>query len=164
MSRFWLCFPVMNEWSKSSLTNNMLALYRIDQSWCKEWSKWWKCAYKWGVLDLKRRCTDRSVYDINVPQEWIESIRSRLLSKTHRTLMSCTDRSEQCKEPKPGYFRQYRNPGQDLSGKNGVCGHPTYWWGMDLDVVMFKLCPALEEFNCWFCFLIVDFLDLALKK
>ncbi len=27
-------------------------------------------------------------------------------------------------KPKPKYFRQYRNPGQDTSGENGTYGHP----------------------------------------
>ncbi len=27
-------------------------------------------------------------------------------------------------KPNPRYFRQYRNPGQDASGKNGTFGHP----------------------------------------
>ncbi len=27
-------------------------------------------------------------------------------------------------KPNPRYFRQYRNPGQDASGKNGTYGHP----------------------------------------
>ncbi len=28
-------------------------------------------------------------------------------------------------KPNLRYFRQYRNPGQDASGKNGTYGHPT---------------------------------------
>ncbi len=30
-------------------------------------------------------------------------------------------------KPKPRYFRQYRNPGQDASGKNGTYGHPNIY-------------------------------------
>lgn len=33
-----------------------------------------------GVFNLKRHCTDRSVYDFKVPWEWFESMQSRLLS------------------------------------------------------------------------------------
>ncbi len=49
-----------------------------------------------GVFDLKRRCTEWSVYDIKVPQELFESIRIHLLSYGSRgTVMSYTDHSVQ---------------------------------------------------------------------
>ncbi len=39
--------------------------------------------------------------------------------------MSFNDRSVLHKQPKPGYFRQIRNPGQDVSPENGTSGHLT---------------------------------------
>ncbi len=49
-----------------------------------------------GAFDFKRRCTERSVYDIKVPRETFESIGSVLLSYRSRgTLMSYTDHSVQ---------------------------------------------------------------------
>ncbi len=49
-----------------------------------------------GVFDLKRRCTEWSVYDIKVPRERFESIRIHLLSHRSRsTVMSYTDHSAQ---------------------------------------------------------------------
>ncbi len=42
-----------------------------------------------------------------------------------REIMSYNDRSAQCKQSKPGYFRQYRNPVKGASCKNGPYGHPT---------------------------------------
>lgn len=47
------------------------------------------------MFDLKRRGSDRSVFDIKVPREHFESIRNRLCG----TLMSYTDWSQT--KPKP---------------------------------------------------------------
>ncbi len=38
--------------------------------------------------------------------------------------MSYNDQSSPCKQPKAGYFRQYRNHAKDASRKNGPYGHP----------------------------------------
>ncbi len=40
--------------------------------------------------------------------------------------MSYNNRSAQRKQTNPGYLRQYKNPGQDVSRKNGMYGHPKY--------------------------------------
>ncbi len=53
-----------------------------------------------------------------VLREGFESIRSRLR-------MSYNDKSAQSKQPKPGYFRQYKNPGKDVSGSMAPYGHLT---------------------------------------
>ncbi len=78
-------------------------------------SKQCKYAYILGVFDLKAARlsrSDRSVALECVPRERFESIRNRLYGLHTQT------------KPKPRYFRQYRNPGQDASGKNGTYGHP----------------------------------------
>ncbi len=50
----------------------------------------------WGVFDLMRRCADRSVYDIKVPREHLESWLLHMPCNHSRgTLMSYTDRSAQ---------------------------------------------------------------------
>ncbi len=51
-----------------------------------------------------------------VPREHFENIRNRC----HTPIGLHTQT-----KPNPRYFRQYRNPGQDASGKNGTYGHPT---------------------------------------
>ncbi len=47
-----------------------------------------------GALDLKQRCTDRSVFDIKVQRERFRSIQSSALYSSHGTLMTHTDRSD----------------------------------------------------------------------
>ncbi len=57
----------------------------------------------------------------------------------HKEQMSYTDQSfftvyglHTQTKPNTRYFRQYRNPGQDASGKNGTYGHPSLWVGFNL--------------------------------
>lgn len=40
--------------------------------------------------------------------------------------MSYNNWSARHKQSKPGEFRQYRNPGQEVSLKNGMHGHPMH--------------------------------------
>ncbi len=40
--------------------------------------------------------------------------------------MNVKQRPAHCKQPKPGYFRQYRNPGKGASCKNGPYGHRSH--------------------------------------
>ncbi len=79
--------------------------------------------------------------------------------------MSNNDLPAQCKQPKPGYFGQYRNPGKDTSGKNGPYGHPsdlttrkhdTSVWGVEnlreYDEHYLQFSSAVVcECMCWFC-------------
>ncbi len=78
-----------------------------------------------SVFDLKRRGSDRSVFDI----------------KVYTPLY--TDRHMQ-RKPKSRYFRQYRNPGQDVSGIKGTYGHsnkhsPTSKFTLLDELVLFTL-------------------------
>ncbi len=86
-----------------------------------------KYAYILGVsvrlFDLKHRCADRSLYDIKIQARAIGMHKE--LSALYSSRRCHNDRSPQRKQPKPGYFRQYRNSGQDVSYKNGTYGHPT---------------------------------------
>ncbi len=52
-----------------------------------------------------------------VPRERFENIRNQC----HTPIGLHTQT-----KPNPRYFRQYRNPGQDASGKNGTYGHPNF--------------------------------------
>ncbi len=47
-------------------------------------------------------------------------------------------------KPKPGYFRQYRNPGQDISRKNGTFGQPSEARSSRI----WKLRPTLNAAQC----------------
>ncbi len=59
-------------------------------------SKLCNYAYILGVFDLKRRGSDRSVFDVKVPREHFEIIRNRL----YGTLMSYTNRSAHANKAK----------------------------------------------------------------
>ncbi len=65
-----------------------------------------------SVFDLKRRGSDRSVFDIKVPRECV-----------YGTFMLYTDRSVHANKAKTEI--SYRNPGLDASGINGTYGHHT---------------------------------------
>ncbi len=81
---------------------------------------------------------------IKVPLERFESIRSCLLC-SRGTLMSYNDRSVQRKQPKPGYFRQFRNPGQNVSLGSVMSGH------LIKNILMMDLFQLLssQDVNWW---------------
>ncbi len=79
----------------------MQALCIMDQSWCVgRWdlrSKRCKYTYILSVFDLKRCGSDRSVFDIKVPQGHFKSIRNHLwyLDVIHHCAMSAKKKKSQ---------------------------------------------------------------------
>ncbi len=50
---------------------------------------------------------------------------SKYIERVLKTYTDDTDRSAHANKANRRYFRQYRNPCQDASRKNGTCGHPS---------------------------------------
>ncbi len=66
---------------------------------------------------------------------------SMLSSHSRCTLMSYNDQSVQHKQPTPGYFGQFRNPGQNVSPGSGMSGHLSLY-GQHSDLGVSKLGPG----------------------
>ncbi len=134
---------------KSSLTNNIPALYIMDQSWCV-WeggiylqSDAITRTYCIRCVRLKSSSAQTDQYlKSKYPRERFERIMNRLYGTWCHTPNGLHTQTK----PKPRYFRQYRNPGHDASRKNGTYGHPSL---MHFPQKLFPVCMHQSSNSHW---------------
>ncbi len=97
---------------QSSLTNNMQELYIIDQSWHVR--RWHLCR----SIIVWHQSTARAIRKHKEPSALLSIALANVIQRSVCTVQTA----------KPGYFRQYRNPGKDTSCKNGPYGHLISNW------------------------------------